>query len=252
MSLSSDQIETYHEQGFISPFELFSSDEISAWIAELERIEGEQIEVHGEDWVSGLPTTAGDETHPLTEWLRTIVWDSRLVELVGSLVKGNIMLRNVDLFVKDGHTKQGVHWHMDSQYGGLNPGGIVTAWVALTKSRYSNGNLWFAPGSHRRPEVDKPQEEDCQVQARLYAPASQVRLDVGQVSLHHGRILHMSGGNSTPHRRLGLAIRYLGSETDTRSAKTGTGVLVSDRGKKDSQFKEKSVYPFTWWKPFDN
>ena len=36
-----------------------------------------------------------------------------------------------------------------------------------------------------------------------------VKMDTGQASLHHGRLFHSSGPNSTSDRRIGVAIRYV-------------------------------------------
>ena len=37
----------------------------------------------------------------------------------------------------------------------------------------------------------------------------EAELQPGEMSLHHGRLLHASNPNKTPDRRIGLAIRYI-------------------------------------------
>ena len=244
----------YRQRGYVFPKRIFPEAEVSEWLDALLRIEKPLVEKDGNGFFRDLPANMGqqDVFHPFEDWVRRIVWDERLTNAVGDLVPGDLLLRNVDLFVKEPHTKQGLLWHMDTEYGGEDPNGIVTAWIALTRSRYSNGALWFAPESHLRPEISNLKEEDCAAAAQKFGSPVQVRLDPGEVSFHHGRLLHTSGANQTPKRRIGLAVRYFGSDVDPRVAKCGKPVFVTGEGSKNTKTTENRVFPFTWWAPFDN
>jgi non-heme Fe2+,alpha-ketoglutarate-dependent halogenase len=50
-------------------------------------------------------------------------------------------------------------------------------------------------------------------------------LEPGQMSLHHGRLLHASGPNQSFDRRVGIAIRYVSPET--RMARPGARIGAS-------------------------
>jgi len=251
---SHEETAQYHERGYYSPKRLYTEEETATWLEEFRAVEGGLRETRGPGFLRELPTWMGkeDQEHPLESWVRKIVWDPRLTQAVSELVPGQLLLRNVDLFVKEPHTKQGLLWHMDTEYGGEDPDGIVTAWIALTRSRHSNGALWFAPGSHRRPDVPDPKTEDAAAAAKSYGPPVQVRLNPGEASFHHGRLLHTSGANQTPNRRIGLAVRFFGSEVDPKVAKCGSPVVMGSIPLPGIKFKENSAFPFTWWAPFDN
>jgi len=251
---SPDECQIYQQQGYFFPKRLFPEHEAEQWHQELLELEKPLVEAQGEGFFRSLPANMGQDEHPhpFEEWVRRIVWDERLIQAVADLVPGDLLLRNVDLFVKEPHTKQGLLWHMDTEYGGEDPDGIVTAWIALTRSRYSNGSLWFAPESHRRPEISNPKDEDCAQAAQAFGSPVQVRLNPGEVSFHHGRLLHTSGANQTPSRRIGLAIRFFGSDVDPRVAKCGKPVFVTGSPEKKRKSKENRAFPFTWWPPFDN
>ena len=245
----------YQEKGYWFPKRLFSVEETHQWLDELKAIEADLLKEKGPTFFRELPPWMGKkegEQHPLEPWVRKIVWDPRLTKAAAELVPGDLLLRNVDLFVKEPHTKQGLLWHMDTEYGGEDPDGIVTVWIALTRSRHSNGALWFAPASHRRPEIPDLEEEDGAAVAKSYGPPVQIRLDPGEASFHHGRLLHTSGANQTPNRRIGLAVRFFGSDVDPRVAKCGSPVVMGSGSLSGIKFKENSAFPFTWWAPFDN
>lgn len=249
-----EELESYRKNGYFYPVQIFSEELVGEWLRELEELEMGLQEAHGKGYITQLPRFMGDPevSHPLEEWVKHVVWQPALVDIVSQLVPGDLLLRNVDLFVKEPHTKQGLLWHMDTEYGGENPEGIVTAWIALTRSRHSNGALWFAKGSHRRPEISDVKSEDAMQAAQAFGSPEQVRLNPGEASFHHGRLLHTSGANQTPARRIGIAIRFFGSETDPRVAKCGKSVLVSSRDPKSKSLNENSLFPFTWWLPFAN
>ena len=135
---------------------------------------------------------------------------------------------------------------MDTDYGGENPDGIVTAWIALTPSRHANGALWFAPCSHRRAAADA-MTEDFHHAAQAYLPPVQVRLSPGEASFHHGRLLHSSGANQTDSPRVGLAIRFFGSRLAPEVAQCGEPYFVSDSREEKQKVMEKAPFPFTWW-----
>ena len=109
-------------------------------------------------------------------------------------------------------------WHQDSTYWGLEPADVVTAWFAMSEASIESGAMRFILGSHKWKQVNhtdtfdsnnlltRGQEIDLKIDEDegVFAP-----LKAGQISLHHIRSAHASSPNTTPNRRIGLAIRYI-------------------------------------------
>ncbi|MBV1797038.1 phytanoyl-CoA dioxygenase family protein [Siccirubricoccus sp. G192] len=102
--------------------------------------------------------------------------------------------------------------------GGLDPDDVVTAWVALSDAPVESGAMEFLPGSHRAgqlPHADTFHEHNLLSRGQEIAvkvdaeKAVKVPLQAGEMSLHHVKLAHYSGPNTTPDRRIGLAIRYI-------------------------------------------
>ncbi len=110
-----------------------------------------------------------------------------------------------------------VAWHQDVTYWGLEPPYALTAWYAVDDSDVENGCMRVIPGTHDtlRPhrsaerlgnllsinqEVETAEGEDRAVDLPLLA---------GEISLHHGLLIHGSNPNRSARRRCGLTIRYV-------------------------------------------
>ena len=86
----------------------------------------------------------------------------------------------------------------------------------------------FVPGSHKESLVP---HEDTFAADNLLSRGQEIAVDVneedaiiaelqpGEMSLHHGRLFHASGPNTSDDRRIGLVIRYIRPDTPA----TGTG-----------------------------
>ncbi len=125
--------------------------------------------------------------------------------------------------------------HQDTNYWGLRPDHLVTAWVAFSNVGEDAGPMEFAKATHlvqldheetynktnllsRGQEIAWPEElgpDDVDVDV----------LRPGEFSLHHIRLAHRSGPNVSTNRRLGMAIRYM--PTWSRSVlRDGIGVML--------------------------
>ena len=109
-----------------------------------------------------------------------------------------------------------VAWHQDNAYPGRDAAPAISAWVALTESNAENGCMRVIPGSHGAllPHRDSADPDNLlragqSVDAAIDpARAVDVILRPGEVSLHHGRIVHGSNPNRSTGPRIGFVIRY--------------------------------------------
>src|SRR4029078_11841480 len=96
--------------------------------------------------------------------------------------------------------------------------GVVTAWVARTRSNATDGAMGFIPGTHTADQIP---HRDTFAKNNLLTRGQEVAVDVdpstavtidlrpGEMSLHHVRLVHGSPANPSADRRIGFAIRYI-------------------------------------------
>jgi non-haem Fe2+, alpha-ketoglutarate-dependent halogenase len=111
-----------------------------------------------------------------------------------------------------------VAWHQDVTYWGLEPPLAVTAWYAVDGSDVENGCMRVIPGTHRgirehgtseRPGNLLSINQEVPVTENEEARAVDAVLRPGEISLHHGMLIHGSNPNRSGRRRCGLTIRYV-------------------------------------------
>ena len=105
-----------------------------------------------------------------------------------------------------------------STYWGLSEPTIITAWVAFTPSTPQSGCMRVIPATHTKDQLP---HNDTHAANNLLSRGQEVAVEVdereavdvvlapGEFSLHHVRLIHGSGVNAAPHRRVGLALRFI-------------------------------------------
>lgn len=160
---------------------------------------------------------------------RQFVWQitthPAVLDAVEAVMGPDILLLATHFFCKypePGDTLEGpakfVAWHQDVTYWQLEPPFALTAWYAVDDSDAENGCMRVIPGTQAgirqhgtseragnllsiNQEVPvTPEEEDRAVDLALRA---------GEISLHHGMLIHGSNPNRSARRRCGLTIRYV-------------------------------------------
>ena len=214
--LSQDQIDRYWKDGFLFPIRVLSEADTAAARTELEDIE--------RDWLdAGLP-------RPLNMYKRTnaqcvmplaarIATDPSVLDAVEGVLGPDLMVWSAEFFIKEANTTHIVGMHQDLTYWGLGETpDLVTAWVALSPATTASGCMDFVAGSHENPILP---HNDTFSENNLLSRGQEVAVDVadedithielqpGEMSLHHGLMIHGSGPNVSDDRRIGLAIRYL-------------------------------------------
>ena len=129
------------------------------------------------------------------------------------------MLLATHFFCKYGPREKFVAWHQDVTYWGLEPPDAVTAWYAIDDSDIGNGCMQVIPGSHQRgiQEHGTSEQEGNLLSINQEVPVTEAEaetavdlvLKAGEMSIHHGQIIHGSLPNHSTRRRCGLTIRYI-------------------------------------------
>ena len=216
-SLSAAAIERYARDGYVFPVSVLSPGEARQYRERLERAE--------RDLGGPLRGVYRVKPHLLFTWLADLVRHPSILDAVEDVLGPDILCWNTSFFTKEARSPGFVSWHQDATYWGLSEPDVVTAWVAFTESTLANGNMRVIPASHRAPvpHVDtfhpdnllsRGQEITVTVDESL---AADIVLQAGEMSLHHVLMVHGSGANPSPDRRIGFAIRYI----PTRISQTG-------------------------------
>ena len=207
-TLSEDQIDAYHRDGFLSPFTLFSPDEAAAIRDELEAAEAR--------WPEAFDGAGRNNAHLNLTFLDEIVHNTRLIDAVEDLIGPNILAYGSVLFIKEPQDEGFVSWHQDCRYMGLEPhSSAVSAWIALTASNAENGCMSMIPGSHKHgvaEHADTFGKDNILTRGQTIEGVDESRavdlvLEPGQMSFHHMRTVHGSKPNRSKDRRIGFTIQ---------------------------------------------
>lgn len=237
--LTPAQIESFNEQGHLSPIRVMSAEQAAGYRARLEAFEAGQ----------GSPLKGGqrNKTYLLFTWAREILMNERLVDTIEDLLGPDLLVYHSTTWIKESQAAGFVSWHQDSTYFGLEPLEQVTAWVALSNATVEAGCMRVLPKSHKLGQLPSDLKPD---KNNLLTSGQTVKLDVdpakvvamplqpGEVSLHHACTVHGSPGNESNDRRIGLCLHFVPAhvrpiEHLVRSNALCSAILVRGKTKHD-------------------
>lgn len=220
-------VAAYRENGYYAPMRALSSTEAADYRARLQRHET----------ATGGPLRAAyrQKTHLLFTWLADLVRDTRILDVVESIVGPDILVWQTAFFIKEARDPSFVTWHQDSTYWGLSEPEVVTAWVAFSASTPQSGCVRVIPGTHR---LDQVPHVETRAAGNLLTRGQEIAVDIdesqavsmplapGEMSLHHIRTFHNSEPNRSDDRRIGFAIRYIPTRIRQTEVDGDTATLV--------------------------
>lgn len=142
----------------------------------------------------------------------------KILDAIEALLGPDILVLATHFFCKYERGDKFVAWHQDVTYWGLEPPYALTAWYAVDDSDVENGCMRVIPGSHSAGILDHGKS---QRQGNLLSINQEVAsavddsgavdlvLKAGEMSIHHGHLVHGSNPNRSSRRRCGLTIRYV-------------------------------------------
>ena len=204
--LSDRQVEKFHNDGFLSPINVFSINEASELKDKLEGAE--------KMWPEAFSASARNNAHLNFEFLDSIVHNKNLLDAVEDILGPNILALAYSLFIKEPRDPGFVSWHQDGKYMGLSENIGITAWVALSEANGESGCMSMIPGSHEKMLAHKDTfgkdnilTRGQEVQNVDAGKAVETPLRPGQASFHCPTVIHGSQPNRSEHRRIGFAIQ---------------------------------------------
>ncbi len=224
--LTSEQIATYREKGYIGVEGVLSAAEIEG----LRQVTDEFVEksraVSQSDDVFDLePSHTADapklrriknpiQAHPVYD---NALRHAAILDIVAQLIGPSIRTNGNKLNMKSGGFGSPVEWHQDWSFYPHSNDDILAVGVCLDDMKEENGCLLVIPGSHKGPILDHHldghfagavTEEDFDDSA-----AEKVELKAGGISIHHVRALHGSLPNLSPNPRRLLLFQYCAGDS---------------------------------------
>ncbi len=147
-----------------------------------------------------------------------------ILDTMESILGPDILVWSTEFFIKEAHTHKIVSWHQDMTYWGLGEEAdgdtehLASAWIALSPATVESGCMKFVAGSHKeaiKPHNDTFDEDNLLSRGQEMAvevdPKDEVNIELqpGEFSIHHGRMFHASGPNTSEDRRIGCVVRYV-------------------------------------------
>ncbi|MEC9296175.1 MAG: phytanoyl-CoA dioxygenase family protein [SAR324 cluster bacterium] len=205
--LTADQIQEYHENGFVSPIRVMSEDEACSIKTKIEEAE--------KKFPKDFNPENRNNLHLIFPFLDELAHNSVIVNAVEDLLGPDISLWASVMFSKDPDTDHFVSWHQDATYMGMNSCDFLTPWIALTQSNIEMGCMTMIPGSHKqniRKHEDTFAENNILTRGQVVKDVDEsmlvdLILKPGEMSIHHGAVIHGSKPNKSKHRRIGFALQ---------------------------------------------
>ncbi len=206
--------EQFERDGYLSPIDALDVAEVAELRAAFDDLEAR---IGKEAAQIGL---AGKEREIPFLW--KFATHAGILDAVEQVAGPDLLLIATHIFCKYPSAEMGgesfVAWHQDVTYWGLEPPKAFTAWLAIDDADEDNGAMLILPRSHHLGILNHGKSE---TQGNLLSvnqaiaedeldpeSAVTITLNAGQISLHHGQVVHGSKPNCSSRRRCGMTIRF--------------------------------------------
>ena len=235
LALSPEQVQQFHEQGYLGPFRLWDESETPHIRAMLE-----ELYINNPD--DSVPSNNRFVRHPqIVELLRR----PELCDRMQSIIGADLFLWRIGSFIKEPNAGLGlkeIPWHQDRNYWPIEPALVCSAWLAVDDVDVENSAVHIIPGTHREmiPHIPATEGQAFVEQAdpAHYDASKAVALELkaGEFFMFNERLLHWSKPNTSQRRRFGMAIRVLPPQVRIMRYDCADHGLVQLRGADPLQF----------------
>jgi len=179
-SLSQSELEKFHRDGYIGPFDLYQKDEMERSLQALRpKLLNTKKAIYSQDKaVSGITNLSNYDRHLDVDFLAAHITRPEIVDRVSSILGRDSLCWRSEFFPKY-PGDEGTDWHQADNFsnvaGSKHPqivwpedaqfGGTITVWAAFTEATIENGCLQFIPGTHRTMNYDESKTMDYQSDA---------------------------------------------------------------------------------------
>jgi hypothetical protein len=209
MTLSAQQVDQYHRDGYVCPVPVMSASEAAGLRRQLEAVEARQG--------GKLEAAQRSRAFLLFKWLDDLIRDPRVLDPVEQLIGPDILCWSTIFWIKDSGSRSFVGWHQDNTYWGLSSRNVITAWFAISDASVDAGCMKVMPGTHQGETLrheDTYHQDNMLTRGQVIPGLDESRavympLRTGEMSLHNYCLAHGSGPNVSADRRIGVSMHFI-------------------------------------------
>lgn len=171
LGLTADELERFHRDGFIGPFDLYEPEEMEQNLRALRpKLLNTRRAIYGQGarTAAGVTNLANYDRHIDVDFLAAHVARPEIVHKLVSILGPDVLCWRTEFFPKY-PGDEGTDWHQADNFsnvaGSKHPqivwpqdaefGGTITVWSAFTDATVEMGCLQFIPGSHKSMNYDE-------------------------------------------------------------------------------------------------
>ena len=220
-------VHDWESQGYLTRLDILTDADVQAYRSRFDELESNEGKSKAE---IGLI-----DRHFDTKFVWELATHGTILNHVQRTIGPDVLLLATHFFCK--YPSRGdkfVAWHQDVTYWGLEPPFAITAWLAIDDADQENGCMRVIPGSQLGEILDHGKSckagnllsinQEIADSAVNAESAVDIVLKAGQMSLHHGKLIHGSNPNRSNRRRCGLTLRFVPPTVkQVKSNSTGGG-----------------------------
>ena len=224
MKLSAQQIQSFHENGFLLIPGLFSGTEITRLSDRAHNDHQLDKAASSVDDGKGNPVRLTLWNHPGEGIYGMFARCHKLVDKIEALLGGEVYHYHSKMVLKDAKTGGAWAWHQDYGYwyqNGLLFPDLCSVMIAVDKATRENGCLQVIRGSHKMGRINhtlagdqagadmEKVNEVLKVREKVYC-----EMQPGDALFFHANLLHASDQNKSDHPRWSLICCYNKASND--------------------------------------
>lgn len=229
-TLTTNQIVSYQQNGFLVIEDFLSADELTEWreaVTEAvrerngQKIPGRMGRIGESDGINEDADYFGKVFDQLLNlWqtngrVRKLMLDERIGKMAAQLsgVDG-IRIWHDQALIKRPWANP-TSWHLDTPFWSFSDRRALSIWVALDDATLENGCLFFIPGTHQQstfanPGIGKNMDALFEVYPQFRSlPSVAAPMKAGSCSFHNGLTVHGAHANMTPGFRRAMTCAYM-------------------------------------------
>ncbi|KAH9508921.1 Phytanoyl-CoA dioxygenase domain-containing protein 1 [Bulinus truncatus] len=260
MTSTDSLAEFFDVNGYVSGLDVLNEAEVQGMKDNFNRVEN-QI---GQD----NATYSLHNKHLTDEWVLRLTTHPKMLSPLKAILGPNLILLDSRFICKypvgkDEDKEAFVAWHQDVRYWGVE-GDVVSVWLAIDDADVENACMHVIPGTHKSGLLEHITEtkegnllsSNQSIPEHLYdiSKAVPCPLKAGQMSLHHGHLVHGSGTNRSNRRRCGYVVRYVSTAatpiTDSDRPRSFPATVLVSGVNEPKNFEDHSPEWFTWRNQF--
>ena len=225
--ITTDDVDFYHDQGYLVVDDLISRAELSTLRAELARVVADAADVTENNGIYDLEDThTADnprvrrikEPHKVMPSVAALIRQPALVSILTQLIGPGVRFQTAKLNMKSAGYGAAVEWHQDWAFYPHTNDDLLAVGVMLDDVQDINGPMLVMPGSHKKKIHDHHagdyfcgaiNPDQCDLDFSAAVPLTG---KAGAVSFHHVRTIHGSALNRSDQSRNLLLFQYTASD----------------------------------------